>query len=110
MLLQEAGIIAAFERFDAQGIEVDILINNAGIQFRKPMLELDTADWPRVIEANLTASFVFGSEAVNRMAERGRGKIANLGSLNGELARTTVAPYTMAKGGIKMLTKAMATK
>ncbi|MGC9448020.1 SDR family oxidoreductase [Cereibacter johrii] len=104
----EAAIKAAFERLDAEGIEVDILMNNAGIQFRKPMLELDTADWQRVIDINLTASFVIGREAARRMAARGRGKIINIGSLTSELARATVAPYTVAKGGIKMLTKAMA--
>ncbi|MEI4474140.1 SDR family oxidoreductase [Frigidibacter sp. MR17.24] len=104
----EAAIIAAFEKLDAAGIEVDILMNNAGIQFRKPMLELDTADWQRVIDINLTASFVIGREAAKRMAARGRGKIINIGSLTSELARATVAPYTVAKGGIKMLTKAMA--
>lgn len=104
----EAAIIAAFEAFDAQGVEIDILVNNAGIQFRKPMLDLQTADWRRVIEANLTSAFVIGREAARRMAPRGRGKIINIGSLTSELARATVAPYTVAKGGIKMLTKAMA--
>ncbi len=104
----EAAVMAAFKKLDAAGIEVDILINNAGIQFRKPMLELDTADWRRVIEINLTAAFVIGREAARRMAMRGRGKIVNIGSLTSELARATVAPYTVAKGGIKMLTKAMA--
>ena len=104
----EAQIIAAFEQLDAEGVEVDILVNNAGIQFRKPMLELETADWQRVIDINLTAPFVVGREAAKRMAERGRGKIINIGSLTSELARATVAPYTVSKGGIKMLTKAMA--
>lgn len=104
----EAAIVAAFEALDAEGIAVDILVNNAGIQFRKPMLELDTADWRRVIDINLTAAFVVGREAAKRMAERGRGKVINIGSLTSELARATVAPYTVAKGGIKMLTKAMA--
>jgi gluconate 5-dehydrogenase len=104
----EAAIVSAFEHLDASGIAVDILVNNAGIQFRKPMLELDTADWRRVLEINLTASFIVGREAARRMAARGRGKIINIGSLTSELARATVAPYTVAKGGIKMLTKAMA--
>ncbi|MGV1957882.1 SDR family oxidoreductase [Agrobacterium sp. 22-214-1] len=104
----EAAVIAAFERFDRDGIRVDILVNNAGIQFRKPMLELETADWRRVIDTNLTSAFLVGREAARRMAERGSGKIINIGSLTSELARATVAPYTVAKGGIKMLTKAMA--
>lgn len=104
----EDAIVAAFAALDAAGIDVDILVNNAGIQFRKPMLELETADWRRVIEINLTAAFVVGREAAKRMAKRGRGKVINIGSLTSELARATVAPYTVAKGGIKMLTKAMA--
>ena len=103
----EAGVISAFETFDADGIEVGILVNNAGIQFRKPMLELATSDWQRVIDTNLTSAFLVGREAARRMAERGSGKIINVGSLTSELARATVAPYTVAKGGIKMLTKAM---
>lgn len=104
----EKAIVEAFKKFDVDDIEVDILMNNAGIQFRKPMLELETSDWQRVIDVNLTASFVIGREAAKRMAKRGSGKIINIGSLTSELARATVAPYTVAKGGIKMLTKAMA--
>jgi gluconate 5-dehydrogenase len=104
----EAAIVAAFDAFDRDGVTIDILMNNAGIQFRKPMLELETADWQRVIDTNLTSAFVIGREAAKRMAARGAGKIINIGSLTSELARATVAPYTVAKGGIKMLTKAMA--
>ena len=105
---EESEVKAAFLALDDQGVEVDILVNNAGIQFRKPMLELETSDWQRVIDINLTSAFVVGREAAKRMAKRGRGKIINIGSLTSELARATVAPYTVAKGGIKMLTKAMA--
>jgi gluconate 5-dehydrogenase len=104
----ESAIKAAFEGFDAAGVAIDILVNNAGIQFRKPMLELETADWQRVIDANLTSAFMIGREAARRMAARGHGKIINIGSVTSELARATVAPYTVAKGGIKMLTRAMA--
>ena len=104
---EEAAVVAAFERFDAQGIEVDILVNNAGIQFRKSMVELATEDWRRVIETNLTSAFVVGREAAKRMIPRRRGKVINIGSLTSELARATVAPYTVAKGGIRMLTRAM---
>jgi gluconate 5-dehydrogenase len=103
----EAEIVAAFAALDEQGINVDILVNNAGIQFRRPMVELDTADWRRVIETNLTSAFVIGREAAKRMIPRGRGKIINIGSLTSDAARATIAPYTVAKGGIKMLTRAM---
>ena len=104
----EAAVVAAFEGFDRDGVAIDILVNNAGIQFRKPMVELATDEWRKVIEANLTSAFVIGREAARRMIPRGRGKIVNIGSLTSELARATVAPYTVAKGGIKMLTRAMA--
>jgi len=104
----EADVTKAFAGFDAAGIAVDILVNNAGIQFRKPMIELATADWQRVIDTNLTSAFVIGREAARRMIARGHGKIINIGSLTSSLARATVAPYTVSKGGIKMLTQAMA--
>lgn len=104
----EAAVVAAFNDLDARSIVVDILVNNAGIQFRKPMVELETADWQRVIDTNLTSAFIIGREAAKRMIARGQGKIINIGSLTSALARATVAPYTVAKGGIKMLTQAMA--
>jgi gluconate 5-dehydrogenase len=92
---------------DAAGTSVDILVNNAGIQLRKPMVEVTTAEWQRVIDTNLTSAFVIGREAAKRMIPRGRGKIINIGSLTSDLARATIAPYAVAKGGIKMLTRAM---
>ena len=104
----EAAIVRAFADLDARGIAVDILVNNAGIQLRKPMVDLTTAEWQRVIDTNLTSAFVIGREAGKRMVARKHGKIINIGSLTSDLARATVAPYTVAKGGIKMLTKAMA--
>jgi gluconate 5-dehydrogenase len=104
----EAAVVATFKRLDAADIAVDILVNNAGIQFRKPMIELETADWQRIIDTNLTSAFVIGREAASRMIPRGAGKIINIGSLTSALARATVAPYTVSKGGIKMLTQAMA--
>ena len=103
----EAAVVRAFEGFDRRGLGIDILVNNAGIQLRKPMLELSSAEWQRVLDTNLTAAFVVGREAARRMVPRGRGKIINIGSLTSKLARATVAPYTVAKGGIKMLTQAM---
>ena len=105
----EAAVTAAFEAFDREGVEIDILVNNAGIQFRKPMVELELKDWRRVLDTNLTAAFIVGRETAKRMIARGRGgKIINIASLVSEAARATVAPYTAAKGGVKMLTRSMA--
>ena len=104
----EAAVVGAFEALDADDIAIDILVNNAGIQHRQPMVELSTADWRRIIDTNLTSAFVVGREAAKRMIPRGHGKVINIGSLASELARATVTPYTVAKGGIKMLTKGMA--
>jgi gluconate 5-dehydrogenase len=104
----EASVVAAFERLDAEGVVVDILVNNAGIQLRKPIIELAAAEWQRVIDTNLTSAFLVGREAAKRMLPRGYGKVINIGSLMSGLGRATVAPYTAAKGGIKLLTQAMA--
>lgn len=99
----------AFSSLDEQGIAVDILINNAGIQYRKPMLELELENWQKVIDTNLTSAFLVARAAAKRMIARQRGgKIINVGSLTSQAARPTVAPYTAAKGGIKMLTCSMA--
>ncbi|SDI42323.1 gluconate 5-dehydrogenase [Pseudomonas flavescens] len=105
----EAAVEAVFQTLDRQQVAVDILINNAGIQHRQPMLELALADWQRVLDVNLTSAFIIGRAAARRMVARGGGgKIINIASLTSEAARATVAPYTAAKGGVKMLTKAMA--
>ncbi len=105
----ETSVVAAFKVLDEKRIQIDILVNNAGIQHRQPMVELSARDWQRVIDTNLTSAFLVGRETARRMIERGRGgKIVNIGSLTSEVARATVAPYTAAKGGIKLLTKSMA--
>jgi gluconate 5-dehydrogenase len=105
----EASVAQAFERFDRDGLAIDIVVNNAGIQHRQPMLELALADWQRVLDTNLTAAFLVGREAARRMIARGRGgKIVNIGSLTSAAARPTIAPYTAAKGAIKLLTQSMA--
>ena len=91
------------------GIHVDIVINNAGIQHRQPMVELELKDWQRVVDIHLTGTFLVSREAAKRMiARKSGGKFINICSLTSEQARPTVAPYTAAKGGIKMLTKSMA--
>ena len=105
----EQAIESAFTQLDAQNIHVDILINNAGIQYRKPMVDLELENWQKVIDTNLTSAFLMSRAAAKRMiACNSGGKIINIGSLTSQAARPTVAPYTAAKGGIKMLTCSMA--
>ncbi|WP_201834788.1 SDR family oxidoreductase [Microvirga zambiensis] len=105
----ESAVKAAFDGFDHSGISIDILVNNAGIQLRKPMVDLAADEWRKVLETNLTSAFLVGREAARRMIARGDGgKIINIASLASEAARATIAPYTAAKGGIKMLTRSMA--
>ena len=104
----DAAVRDAFARLDEQGVAIDILFNNAGIQFRGALTELAASDWRLVIETNLTSAFLVGREAARRMIARGQGgKIINTGSLTSAVARATTGPYTAAKGGIKMLTQAM---
>ena len=107
-IADEAAILEAFAKLDAEGVIIDILVNNAGMQLRKPMLELSTQEWRKIIDANLTSAFIVAREAAKRMVPRGRGKIVNIGSLTSEVARATIAPYAVSKGGIKLLTRAMA--
>lgn len=86
---------------------IDILVNNAGIQHRQPLLEVAVADWDRVVAVNLTAPFLVGRAVARRMLERGAGKIVNICSIQADLARPTIAPYTATKGGLRNLTRAM---
>lgn len=73
---------------DAESIDVDIVVNNAGIQFRKPLIDFALTDWQRVIDTNLTSAFIVAKEAARRMIARGSGgKIINIGSLTSEAAR-----------------------
>ncbi|WP_426996075.1 SDR family oxidoreductase [Pseudarthrobacter sp. N5] len=86
---------------------LEILVNNAGIQHRVPMLDLDVSDWDRVIKTDLTSAFLVGREAARHMITRGHGKIINICSVQTDLARPTIAPYVAAKGGLRNLTRAM---
>ena len=97
----------AVERGVAEIGPLDILVNNAGIQHREPLLELATADWQRVLDTNLTSAFLVAREVARGMVAAGRGKIVNIASLQAELARPGIGAYAAAKGGLKMLTKAM---
>ncbi len=87
---------------------IDILVNNAGIQRRAPLEEFGVDEWREVIETNLTGVFLVAREVVKGMIARGRGKIVNICSLMSEVSRPAAGAYTAAKGGVKMLTRAMA--
>ena len=89
---------------------IDILVNNAGIHRRAPISEMKMEEWTWVIEVNLNAVFFISQQVANGMIRRGKGKIINISSINAEGARPTIANYCAAKGGIKMLTKSMATE
>ena len=88
---------------------IDILINNAGIQIRAPLEQFSSDDWRRLIDINLTGAFLVAKAVVQGMIKRRAGKIINICSIQSELARPTIAPYTASKGGIRNLTKGMAT-
>ena len=88
---------------------IDILVNNAGMQHRAPLQDFPLDAWKRLISTNVDSVFLVGQAVGRRMIERGRGKIINVCSVQSELARPGIAPYTATKGAIKMLTKGMAT-
>jgi len=86
---------------------IDVLVNNAGLQKRAPLLDFAVEDFRRLIEVNLVAAFTVGKAVAPHMVGRGRGKIVNVCSVQSELGRPTIAPYTATKGGLKMLTRGM---
>jgi gluconate 5-dehydrogenase len=88
--------------------KIDILVNNAGIQRRSPLEQFEESVWREVLDTNLTGLFLITKQVVQGMIERKAGKIINICSLMCEMGRPTVGAYTAAKGGVKMLTKAMA--
>ena len=86
---------------------VDVLVNNAGGGLRKPLLDVSLEEWRSALDANLTSAYLVARAVAPGMIERGSGKVVNICSVMSELARETIAPYTAAKGGLKMLTRAM---
>jgi gluconate 5-dehydrogenase len=103
----EPAVIAAVEKIESEVGPIDVLVNNAGIQRRQPLVEMDTATFREVIETNLTSLFIVGRTVAKKMIPRKRGKIINIASLASEVARRTIGPYTAAKGGVRQLTKTM---
>jgi gluconate 5-dehydrogenase len=89
---------------------IDILVNNAGIQKRAPLEDFMEKDWDQVIDINLKGPYIMAKVVIKDMIKRQAGKIINICSLQSELARPTIAPYAASKGGLKMLTRAMATE
>lgn len=100
-------VARAVDNIEARLSTIDILVNNAGIHRRAPLLEMTETQWRDVLDANLSSAF-FTSQAVARhMVRRGRGKIIMTCSLMSELARPTIANYSAAKGGLRMLIRSM---
>lgn len=89
------------------GGDLDILVNNAGIHRRAPLLEMSLEDWRTVIDTDLTSAFLVSRAVAPGMIEKGGGKIVNICSLMSDLARPTIANYSAAKGGLRMLTRSM---
>lgn len=89
---------------------LDIVVNNAGVQRRHPVTEFPQADWDTILATNLTAPWLVALAAIPGMKQRGRGVIINIASLMSELGRPTIVPYTAAKGGIRQLTRGLATE
>lgn len=97
-------VSAAIDRFKS----VDILINNAGMRFRKPFLETSTAEWTQVLNNNLNSVYYFCREAGRRMVARKQGRIVNIASIIGTLGLPELAVYGASKGAVITLTKCLA--
>lgn len=106
----EAETQEATARIEKEVGPIDILVNNAGIIKRVPLLEMAVSEWEEVINTDLTGVFVMSKSVVPGMIERGRGKVINICSMMSELGRNSVGAYAAAKGGLKMLTRNMATE
>ena len=89
---------------------IDILVNNAGIIKRIPMCEMSAAEFRQVIDVDLNAPFIVAKAVIPSMIKKGHGKIINICSMMSEFGRETVSAYAAAKGGLKMLTKNIASE
>lgn len=90
--------------------EIDILVNNAGIIKREMAISMPVEDFRRVIDVDLVGAFIMSQLVGKRMIARRNGKIINICSMMSELGRNSVSAYAAAKGGLKMLTKNLATE
>ena len=104
----QAAIRHGIEGIEASYGHLDIVINNAGIQRRAPLVDFSKQDWDAIVATNLTAPFLVSQAALPGMIARRSGKFVHIASLLSDLARPTVVPYTAAKGGVRQLTRGMA--
>ncbi|MFO7696657.1 MAG: SDR family oxidoreductase [Anaerolineae bacterium] len=97
-------------RIEAEQGPIEVLINNAGIQRRAPLMDMSADQWDAVLATNLSSAFTVGRAVARAMIQRGAGVIINITSLNVEGARPSIGNYIAAKGGLDALTRAMATE
>ncbi|MEW9805549.1 SDR family oxidoreductase [Mesorhizobium marinum] len=106
-VVDAAAVGAEIDRIERELGPIDIVVNNAGVQFRKPLDEFPDDKWQELLQVNVTGVFNVGKAVAKRMIPRRRGKIINIASVMSELARETIAPYTTTKGAVKNLTRGM---
>jgi gluconate 5-dehydrogenase len=102
-----AAVPVAVDAIEATSGPLDILVNNAGIQRRGPLDQFRDEDWRELIATNLDSVYYVSKAVARHMIPRGRGKIINIGSVQCELARPGIAPYTATKGAVRNLTRGM---
>jgi len=102
-----AQVNAAVDVIESTIAPIDILVNSAGIQRRAPLEQFDDRDWRELMATNLDGIYYVSKAVARRMIARGRGKIINIGSVQCELARPGIAPYTASKGAVRNLTRGM---
>lgn len=98
------------DRIIAEHGKIDILVNNAGIIRRTPALSMEVSEFRKVIDVDLVGPFIMAQLVARDMVKRKEGKIINICSMMSELGRNTVSAYAAAKGGLKMLTRNLATE
>lgn len=106
----EAAVDKMVSEIEATIGVIDILVNNAGIIKRIPMIEMSADEFRQVIDVDLNAPFIVAKAVIPAMIKKGHGKIINICSMMSELGRETVSAYASAKGGLKMLTKNIASE
>lgn len=122
-MLREKGLEAtpaAFDVTDPESVEkaiveiedqqgpIDILVNNAGMQYRTPLEDFPHDRWDALLKTNISSVFYVAQAVARYMIARGEGRIINIASVQSELARTGIAPYTATKGAVRNLTRGMA--